>query len=295
MARYSKQQILAAFGVVLTTLIWGGGFVVTKDAIGLIPPIYLMAVRFTAAGAALTVIFFKRIVKIKKPDLKPGVILGCWLAASYIAQTYGIKYTTASNSAFITTTYVVAVPFLNLLMYKIRIRAAHIAAAVTALFGVALLSVDGTFGVNSGDALTLLCGMCFAVHIVLLGRYTAERGVIALTALQLFAAAAVCWASALLFEGAFDVSAFAGESGPRLLAEIIYLALLSTMLGFLFQTSAQKHLPTVTVSVLLTLECVFGALFSVLFLNDPLSARILAGFALMFLAVLIAVLRSASD
>ena len=282
-------------GILLTTIIWGGGFVITKNAVGRITPIYMMAARFTIACAALPVFYFRKIKLITRADMLPGAALGFWLAAGFITQTYGIKYTTASNSAFITSFYVVAVPFLNLLFNRARLRAIHLAAAAMAFAGVLLLSVDGAFRINSGDALTFVCSFCYAAHIVLLGRYAKKRDVAALTMLQMLFAAAFCWICAPVFEGAPGLSILFGGSGLRLISEILYLALLSTMLGFLLQTSAQKNLPTATASVLLTLECVFGSAFSIIFLRDPVGPRNISGFALMFAAVLVSVLKSPSD
>ena len=289
MNRLSKPQILSVLSLVLTTIIWGGGFVITKNAVGRITPVYLMAVRFTVAGAGLFLIFFNKIKTIKKTDVLPGAALGFWLAVSFITQTYGIKFTTASNNAFITTFYVVAVPFLNLLLNRVKIKGAHMIAALTSLAGVALLSVDETFRVNSGDALTFVCSVCYAVHIVYLGRYTEKHDAIILSALQMLAAAAFCWICAPLLEGRYDYANLFGADGMRLLLEVLYLALLSTMLGFLFQTSAQKKLPTVLVSVLLTLECVFGSVFSIIFLGDPMNLKIVSGFALMLAAVVFSI------
>ena len=76
-----------------------------------------------------------------------------------------------------------------------------------------------------------------------------------------------------------------------LLGGIVYLALFSTMLGFLLQNVGQKYLSANTSSILLSLESVFGALFSVIFLKESLTGKMLIGCALMFAAVLLSELR----
>ena len=286
--KQADKRAAAVAGLVLTTIIWGGGFVITKIVVESVTPVYLMAFRFSIAAAGLVLCFHKKIKLLKKRDILPGAILGLWLAISFITQTYGIMYTTASNNAFITAFYVILVPFLSLILCKTKLRPLHIFTAVMALSGIAMLSLTETFQMRAGDALTLLCSLMYAVHIVLLGRYAAKHDVIILTMLQMFAAAALCWICAPVFEGPFAPALSAGIDLSFCLS-ILYLALLSTMLGFLFQTAGQKYLPTHTVSVLLTLESVFGASFSVLLLGDPLTPRIIAGFAVMFAAVLISV------
>ena len=108
-----KTVLLADLGLVVTTLIWGFSFVIVKDSVDRIPPVYLLAFRFTLAFAGLALVFAGKISKIRKGDLLCGAMLGFWLFVSYFFQTVGIQYTTAGKNAFLTTIYVVIVPFLH--------------------------------------------------------------------------------------------------------------------------------------------------------------------------------------
>lgn len=104
-------KILAAIGLIITTIIWGSAFVVMKNSVDIISPTYLLALRFTIAAIALILVFWRKVMKINKSDLFCGGLLGVFLFVSYFFQTYGLKYTTASKNAFITTLYVILVPF----------------------------------------------------------------------------------------------------------------------------------------------------------------------------------------
>jgi drug/metabolite transporter (DMT)-like permease len=282
--------VLAMLGLLVTSIIWGSGFVVMKHSVEDVGPLYLLAWRFTVAAACLLVFFFPELRRLRKSDLRPGIILGAWLFVSYLTQTYGIKYTTASNNAFITAFYVILVPFIHPVLNRgrgvqARLRGRHLAAAFTAIIGIGLLSLDSTFTVRLGDGLTFLCSICYAVHMVLLGRDAPDHRPIVLTMLQMIVCAALSWIAAPIFEGLPPWESLT----PSFAAGILYLGIFSTMVCFLLQTWGQRYLPPQAASILLSMECVFGAAFSIALLGDPFTVRIFAGFVLMFGAVMISV------
>lgn len=218
-------------------------------------------------------------------EFKCGALAGLFLFISYYFQTYGLKYTTASKNAFITTLYVVIVPFLAWAVNHVRPKANNLIAAGFAVVGLALLSLKGDLTVNFGDFLTLVCGICFAVHMIFLDRFTAYCTPIRLTVMQMGTAAACSWVLGLLTEGAFHPEVF---TLPGVAVSMLYLGLASSMLCFLLQTVGQKYLSASTSSILLSFESVFGLLFSVWLLHEELTLRMLIGCALMFAAAILA-------
>ena len=101
--RGKKTVLLADFGMIFTALVWGFAFVVVKDSVDSVPPVYMLAFRFTIAFLGLALVFCKKIPMIRKSDLACGSFLGFWLFISYFFQTVGIQYTTAGKNAFVTT------------------------------------------------------------------------------------------------------------------------------------------------------------------------------------------------
>ena len=283
MSNVRHTQALAACGLLLTALIWGFAFVVVKNSLDLIPPIYMLAFRFTIASAALALILFRRLRRITRRDLQSGAILGVFLFAAYALQTIGCQYTTAGKNAFLTTIYVILVPFLHWLINRRRPDRYVIGGALLAMVGIGLLSLQGEGGIALGDLLTLLCGIFFAVHIVYIDRYTLAQDPAILTVLQLATAAVLSFLLAPLIDGPFPAQAL----HPEAVTGMLYLGLLSTMLGFLLQNVGQKYTTPSTASLLLSFESVFGVLFSTLFLHEAMTARMLLGCLLMFIAVLL--------
>ncbi len=283
MSNVRHTQALAACGLLLTALIWGFAFVVVKNSLDLIPPIYMLAFRFTIASAALALILFRRLRRITRRDLQSGAILGVFLFVAYALQTIGCQYTTAGKNAFLTTIYVILVPFLHWLINHRRPDRYVIGGALLAMVGIGLLSLQGEGGIALGDLLTLLCGIFFAVHIVYIDRYTLAQDPAILTVLQLATAAVLSFLLAPLIDGPFPAQAL----HPEAVTGMLYLGLLSTMLGFLLQNVGQKYTTPSTASLLLSFESVFGVLFSTLFLHEAMTARMLLGCLLMFIAVLL--------
>ena len=276
-------KALSAVGLVITTIIWGSAFVVMKNSVEVITPAYLLALRFTIASAALVAVFWKRVRKICKTDVMCGGLLGVFLFVSYFFQTYGLQYTTASKNAFITTLYVILVPFLHWFYNKKRPSGNNVAAAVIAVLGLGLLSLEGNLSVNIGDVMTLICGFFFAFHIVFIDRYTEDHDPIALTVIQMVVAAMLSWAMAPLLEGFFDFRVI----GSSMMISLLYLGIFSTMLCFLLQNVGQKHLSPNTSSIILSFESVFGLVFSVIFLGESVTLKLAAGCTLMFASVIL--------
>ena len=54
-------RILASLGLILTTMIWGFAFVVMKNSVDLIPPTYLLAIRFSMSAVLLALLFHKNL------------------------------------------------------------------------------------------------------------------------------------------------------------------------------------------------------------------------------------------
>ena len=287
MSKFSNNgmKVLASASLLFVTIIWGSAFVVMKNSLDLISPTYVLAYRFTIAALGMIILFWKQIRGMSKQEFRCGAMLGLFLFISYYFQTYGLKYTTASKNAFITTLYVVIVPFLVFVINHVKPRLNNLIAALLAVVGLALLSLKGDLSINFGDFLTFVCGICFAVQIIFLEKFTPYCTPIRLTVMQMSAAAVCSWIIAILTEGPFkpEVLMIHGVAGSML-----YLGLASSMLCFLLQTVSQKYLSANTSSILLSFESVFGLVFSVWLLHEELTSKMLVGCVLLFAAAILA-------
>ncbi|MDO5389690.1 MAG: DMT family transporter [Eubacteriales bacterium] len=279
-----KIAALANIGLLGTAVIWGFAFVVVKNSLDLVPPTWMLAFRFTIASVVLGLIFIRKMMTIKKETVRQGVVLGVFLFLSYLLQTIGCQYTTAGKNAFLTAIYVVIVPFLHWGLNKIRPTSFHVTAAFMAIVGIGLLSLQGDFSMNIGDVLTIACGFGYALHMIYIDRYTECNDPVVLTVLQLGFAAVFSWILAPFLDGGFP----SGALEPGIIVGMLYLGLMSTMLAFLLQNVCQKYTTPNAASLFLSLESVFGVLFSTIFLGERMTPRMLVGCALLLAAIILA-------
>ena len=275
MKKLAKPMLFAA------AFIWGSSFFIMKDALDELPVQYLLALRFTA-GAVLLGLFCWRKWRSFTPDyLWRGAVIGAMLYIAYSVQTYGLALTTPSKNAFLTAVYCVLVPFLYWAFAKIRPDRYNVIAAVLCVAGVGLVSLTGDLTVGPGDGLTLVCAIFYALHIVAVAKVSPGKDIYLLTVFQFAFAGLYAWTGGVLTE-VFPAQALAK---PEILLPLAYLAAMATTVALLFQNVGQVWSDPASASVILSLESVFGVLCSVLFAGDQVNGRMLAGFALIFLAV----------
>ena len=158
--------------LLLVALIWGIGFSVTNDALlSGVSPSLLLALRMLIPGAVFWLFFFRDINKTSVSALFFGIKAGFFLFFGFLMQTIGMRYTTPANSAFLTATNVVMVPFLCWLFVGRRPTARTFFLSLFCFAGMSILSWTPAVGVsfNLGDILTIFCALGFAAHISYLG------------------------------------------------------------------------------------------------------------------------------
>ena len=265
----------------MAAFIWGSSFFIMKDALDQMPVQYLLAIRFTMGAALLGLVCWKKWRRCTRDYVWRGAVMGAFLYLAYSVQTYGLALTTPSKNAFLTAVYCVLVPFLYWALMGVRPDRYNLMAAALCVTGVGLVSLSGDLTVNAGDALTLLCAVFYASHIVAGGQGSPEKDIYLLTGFQFAFAGLFAWMGGLLTE-TFPAQAL---TRPEVLLPLAYLGVMATTVALLFQNVGQVWSAPASASVILSLESVFGVLCSVLFAGDQVSGRMLLGFALIFVAV----------
>lgn len=283
----TRKEWIADGILTLTALIWGTGFVVMKNTLSSVPPAAIIAIRYGIATLLAAVLFRRHLKGIARADVARGALVGLLLALAYIVQTIGLDYTTAGKNAFLTTVYVLLVPFASWLIFRQKLSRSNFIAAALMLAGIGCLSLDGeSGGLNIGDLLTLLCGVFYAAHIMAVERCQRKTNTYALIVLQFAFAAAFAAVYHLLFERGLPMSLHMDTVGS-----LLYLSVFSTTVAMSLQNIGQSMAPASHASILLSLESVFGALASCIFLGEAVTPRMLLGFAVIFAALVVNSLR----
>lgn len=281
-----KITVISALGLLCVAFIWGVAFVVVKNALDIIPPFCMLALRFTIAAILLAIIFIKKLLKIGLRELGEGAVLGVLLFLCYAFQTVGADYTTAGKSAFLTSVYVLFVPVVAIFVLRKKPDIFSLIGAFMTISGVALITLDfsAEVTVNVGDVLTVICGALFAAQMVFLSKYLKRTDPYVLTAIMFVVSAALSWISIPIFGETVSFSEF--FQGDALFA-VIFLGVLSSAVAFLAQSMCQKHVSATFATVLLAFEAPFGALSGAIFLGETLTPVMIIGCVLMFLSVIV--------
>ena len=279
----TKRELMADAILVLTAMIWGTGFVVMKNTLDAVPPGAIIAIRYSIASVLTAVMFRKHLMGLTREDVSRGAVVGALLAGAYIVQTIGLSMTTAGKNAFLTTVYVLLVPFGCYLVFRQKLSKKNFVAAAMMLAGIGCLSLDGeSGGLNLGDLMTLCCGVLFAAHIMAVERCQEKTNTYALIVLQFAFAAAFAFVYAMIFERGMELNVNMGTVGG-----LLYLSVFSTTIAMSLQNIGQSMAPASHAAILLSLESVFGALASWLLLGETLTTTMLLGFAIIFMALVV--------
>ena len=275
------KRILPKFALFSAALIWGSSFFIVKNTVDIFPTNFLLAIRFTIGCLLLCVLFPKKLTQLNRTCLWQGIVLGLLIFTAYCIQTIGLTDTTPGKNAFLTAAYCILVPFLYWITDKRRPDLYNFSAAFLCLAGIGLVSFDGSFSMRFGDAMTLISALFFAAHIVAGARFRGKSDPILLTILQ-FGTAAVCsWVLG------FTTETFPKEIPLNAALGLLYLAVFATTIALLLQNIGLKYADPTSGAILLSLESVFGVLFSMLFYQERLTLRLGAGFLLIFIAVIL--------
>ncbi len=268
--------------------IWGGSFVVIKGALDVVPPCWLMFVRFIFSALIVGAIFWKSVrPHLDAGHLRCGAVLGLLSGTAFVVQNIGLSGTTPGRNAFLTATYCVMVPFVNWAIARRRPGGVSVVAAALAVVGVGLLSLgdDLAPSLGFGDSLTLVSAVLYAFHIVAVSRFSdSGHDVMTMTVVQLAMSAVVSFACAVVLEGPVDVALF---TAPDMWGALAYLVLLSSALCMVVQNLGQAHVPPAPASLILSLESVFAVIASVVFYGEVVTPRLACGFGTIFVAVLV--------
>jgi drug/metabolite transporter (DMT)-like permease len=278
----AQSRLWADLSLLVVTAVWGGTFVMVKEALALAEPFTFLAARFVLATLVVLPAVMLNRAKLSAGAVRAGVLAGCLLAAGYGFQTVGLLFTTASKAAFITGLSVVIVPLISAMLSRRPPARPTTAGIALATFGLALVSLSDDLSIQPGDLLVLGCAVSFALHILVVGRYAARYDTLALTASQIAATGLFCSAFALLFESP------RAEQISGILPAAIFTGLFATVAAFYLQTLAQRFTTPTHTALIFSMEPVFGAFFGYLLAGERLGPRPLIGCGMILLGMLVA-------
>lgn len=278
----TNKQLHANIMMLIVTMLWGSSYLFMKMGLDAFQEFNLIALRFGIAFILAGTIFYKRLIRIDLRTFFYGFILGSILFLVMTLVTYGLKFTTISNAGFLFSLSVVFVPMLLAVFFKIKPEKKVVIGIFIAIFGIAVLTLNNKLHINSGDYLTILAALFYALQIIFTDKFTKNVDSITLGILQLGIAGA--WG--LVFSFLFEEPHL--PSTTESWVSIMGLSVLCSAIGFIGQAVAQKHTTPTHTGLIFSLEPVFAAVFAFIFIGETLATKGYIGAFLILVGVLTA-------
>jgi len=287
----SKTRLLANILLILTTLLWGTSFIITKNLTQEVPVFLYLGIRFSIAILGF-IPYLIRIKRMNKKILLFGTLTGLLYYFAIVFQTLGIQTTTAGKAAFITGLNTIMVPFITWLGLKKALKRRVWFAVTISTIGMVFLLLEGESGIIIGDFLVLLCAILYALFIVLNDKYVRLVDVYLYSMVQLMVISVLSFGGSLLLNESYDLI---NISMPFWLI-FIYMGLAVTAGTFIFQNWSQQHQGPTQTAIIFALEPVFAVIFaSFVFGSETMTPYGWIGCLLVFSAILITVLKTTKE
>lgn len=273
--------LLAPWALLAVAAVWGISFVWMKDILDQQDVFSFLFSRFIFASLIMILVRPAIFTKLSWKLVSRGSLAGFALGAGYIFQTLGLERTTPAITGFVTGLYVVFTPLIGLIVFRDHITLLAWFYIVLATIGLGVLSISG-WSIGVGELFVLASAILFAIHIILLSRWSKNFDTYLLTFVQLLTCAIVAGIPA-------SISGFTPPPDIQTWSVVAFTAVFATFLAFIVQTWSQARISAVKVAVILTTEVVFAAFFSVLLGFEPLTLRILIGGSLILIAMIMIV------
>ncbi len=276
-----KKQHLGELGLVSSALFFGVSGVLTQVALTEISPMILIFLRFILAGVIGVIVFKINFFKLEKNIWTHGIVLSSLLIVIYVSSTYGLKFTSASNAAFITGASVMIIPILNRLFFRKMISKKDAVGAVICIFGLSLVTLKGAEPINKGDIFCLINAVAYATYIIYSSRMQKNIDTGKISGLQYVL---VAFGSGIYIM--FNESISLNMSFDVILC-IVLLGVFCTFVSFVVQIKAQRFVDAERSGKILTLIPVFAVIFDYLVYGKLMSLEALIGGSLILMVIVL--------
>lgn len=246
------------------TFLWGTSFPVIKLIMDGLSPYVYTGLRALASSFAIIPMLLMSFRKrgVDRRSIIGGIMAGAMYSLGIFFQGWGTKYTSASNSAFLTSTSVVMVLMLESLMRR-RVAKEVALAGAGAIAGVYILtSPGGDFSI--GDFLVLISAIFWALQIMFISYFKFENYVQFVGTMLLVPAAFV----------ALDVNDLScADVSLEMLLWLAYLGIVVGVITSLGQVIGQRAVSASVSAIIYQLEPLFAYLLSYVFLGESFTVK----------------------
>lgn len=282
----SVSSFKAEFILLFATISWGISFPAIKISLNYFDPISFVLIRFGLALVFCSMIFFRSLKSFPLSNYFYGIILGVFLYIGSLAQTIGLKFTTASNSAFITGTNILLVPFAQILIIKVKPKIENVIGVIIAFIGLYFLTGMESSYINIGDMITFICAISFAIQIVLINYYLSKSNFIPLLIGQFISMTILSLISLFILNIISQDDIYIKINFESVML-LLFNVLFPTIISFSLATKYQKYTTPVKASLIYNSEVFYAVIFSYILLGEIIKTNQIIGGILILLGILI--------
>lgn len=272
--------------LIIAAFLWGGEYVVAKDVLDIMSPNWLNVIRLGFTVLIAVIVWRKHFKEADLQDWKRGAVCGILFGLGSVLQTMGLEMVNAGINAFLSSAYIILVPFMVWFVSKVRPGSKVFIGAAVGIAGVSIMSVTGfstgNLSIGLGEIFSLLSAIGYGGAMVALDCYTEKSSVEFLTGAQFIFSLLVSIVFALILEEPPAV-----HVTPVVAFEFAYLVLLGTFVTQLLFTFGLKYSSANLGGVIFPLESVSATIFGCIFLNERLKTVHIIGGLLIVAAIII--------
>lgn len=290
--------------LLFNTVIWGGTFALIKNALADVSPSLFLGIRFGIAALLFLPFVYPHLKLANKKTIIAGGILGLFYFFGFATQTIGLNLTTATKSGFITGTFVIFIPILQLIIEGRRPKLFNIIGVIIVLLGLIMLSSKGNdvfdfikqlgSDFNLGDLLTLICAILFAFQVVFVDIFTKKYEYLPMVFIQLL----ITGLGGFIFAYLFSVTSIEPVKFAfnfSVIGALIYTSVFASIIATIIQLKYQKTVSPTRAGIIYSFEPIFAALFAYFLLSEKISNFGLVGCVLIFIGLIVSEVFSSKD
>jgi len=281
LTEHKKADIL----LFITASGWALSTIIIKMFVESVPVFHIMFGRYLIALLVILLFKSKEIKKIKRSELKPGIILGVFTFLAFTLAILSLYYTSASKSGFLVAMSVLFVPIATTLLRRKLPNKWVSLSVVLSIIGLYFISGMNGGAFNKGDMMALLCAASYTVYILVMDRHAKHIDESILVFIQFCVVTVLSLVGMLLFEG-ISIEAFKVGFLP-----IAIIGLIGTAATNFAQTKAQKHASPESVGLILLGEPLFTLIMAALILKESILLSGLFGAGLILVALVITIVK----
>ena len=272
----------------LTFVCWGSLYIVSKIALGTIPPVTLLALRYLVAVPVLFLLLKLRgaLRPVGREDIKTLLLIGVvGYFASFCLQMLGISRLTGSVSSLFGAMNPIFIPVLAALFLKERLTAAKVLCVAVSMAGVAtIVGVSGTVDLL-GAALMLLSVFLWSATSIIIRRFAGRYDPMQVAMLSML--------FALPFVGGWSLLELQSEAcviTAKGMLAVLYMGVIGTAAAHSLWNFSLSKMDASFCSMFYPMQPLVSAVLGVLLLGEEITASFVTGGLLICAGIVAAVI-----